>query len=58
MGFLEKQLKREYKSGQVIFKDGDPGQTMFIILEGKVEITKLLGDQKTVLATLDKGSIF
>lgn len=58
MGFLEQQLKREYKSGHVIFKDGDPGQTMFIILEGKVEITKLLGDQKTVLATLDKGSIF
>lgn len=58
MGFLEQQLKREYKSGQVIFKDGDPGQTMFIILEGKVEITKLLGDQKTILATLDKGSIF
>ncbi len=58
MGFLEQQLKREYKPGQVIFKDGDPGQTMFIILEGKVEITKLLGDQKTILATLDKGSIF
>ncbi len=58
MGFLEQQLKRQYKSGELIFKDGDPGQTMFIILEGKVEISKVLGDQKTTLATLDKGSIF
>ncbi len=58
MGFLEQQLKRQYKAGQIIFRDGDPGQTMFIVLEGKVEISKVLGDQKTILATLDKGSIF
>ncbi|MEE9466120.1 MAG: Crp/Fnr family transcriptional regulator [Candidatus Neomarinimicrobiota bacterium] len=58
MGFLEQQLKRQYKPGEVIFKDGDPGQTMFIILEGQIEISKVLGDHKTVLAILDKGSIF
>lgn len=58
MGFLEQQLKRQFKPGAVIFKDGDPGQTMFIILEGQVEISKVLGDHKMVLATLDRGSIF
>jgi CRP-like cAMP-binding protein len=58
MGFLEQQLKKEYKPNEYIFKDGDPGQTMFIIIEGKVEISKILGDHKTALAVLEKGSIF
>jgi len=58
MSFLEQQLKREYKPNEYIFKDGDPGQTMFIIIEGKVEISKILGDHKTALAVLEKGSIF
>lgn len=58
MSFLEQQLKREYKPKEYIFKDADPGQTMFIIIEGKVEISKILGDHKTILAVLEKGSIF
>ncbi len=58
MSFMEERLKRHLKKGEVIFKDGDPGQSMFIILEGQVEISKILGDQKTTLAKLGKGSIF
>ncbi|MCK4578348.1 MAG: Crp/Fnr family transcriptional regulator [Candidatus Marinimicrobia bacterium] len=58
MSFLEQQLRRQYKPGETIFKDGDPGQTMFIILDGRIEISKMIGDQKTVLAVLEKGSIF
>ena len=58
MGFLEQQLKKEFKPNEYIFHDGDPGQTMFIIIEGKVEISKVLGDHKTTLAILEKGSIF
>ncbi len=58
MGFLEQQLKREYKSNEFIFKDGDTGQSMFILIEGKVEISKILGDHKTPLAVLGNGSIF
>ena len=58
MAFIEQQLKRQYKAGDVIFKDGDQGQSMFILLDGDVEISKLLGDHKTILATISKGSIF
>lgn len=55
MSFLEEQAKREFKRGEVIFKDGDPGPSMYIIIEGKVEIFKNIGDHKTVLAVLEKG---
>ena len=58
MSALEQRLKRFFKKGEEIFRDGDTGQTMFIVLEGQVEISKVLGDQRTVLATLEKGSIF
>lgn len=58
MSALEQRLKRYFKKGQEIFRDGDSGQSMFIILKGYVEITKVLGDQKTVLAKLEPGSIF
>jgi len=58
MSFMEERLKRQLKKGEVIFQDGKPGQSMFIVLEGQVEISKLLGDQKTILAKLGTGSIF
>jgi len=58
MGYLEERLKQQVKKGDVIFQDGNSGQSMFIILEGQVEISKMLGDQKTVLAKLGAGSIF
>ena len=58
MGYLEERLKQPVKKGDVIFQDGKSGQSMFIILEGQVEISKILGDQKTILAKLGVGSIF
>ncbi len=58
MAFIEHQLKREFPAGAVIFKDGDAGQSMFILMDGEVEISKVLGDHKSILATIGKGSIF
>jgi CRP/FNR family cyclic AMP-dependent transcriptional regulator len=58
MGFMAEQLKRVLKAGDVVFKDGAAGQSMFIILQGSIEISKILGDQKTVIAELGPGSIF
>lgn len=58
MGFMEERLKREVKKDDLIFRDGESGQSMFIVLEGQVEISKMLGDQKTVLAKLGAGSTF
>jgi C4-dicarboxylate-specific signal transduction histidine kinase len=47
-------LLREFKTGEVIFKQGDPGHELFIIKSGKVEIC--IGNH--VLDTLSAGNIF
>jgi len=45
---------RDFKAGDVIFKQGDTGQELFIIKSGKVEIR--IGNH--VLDTLSSGNIF
>jgi len=48
-----------YKAGRKIFQEGDPGDGLYLIVEGKVQITCLLGqDQRTVLSQLEAGDFF
>ena len=58
MAYLEKQAVRKYKAGEIIFREDNPGSSMFIIKSGIVEISKIINSQKVVLAKLKKGSIF
>ena len=55
-------FKKYEKQGVRIFKDGDKGKSVFVILEGVINITRVsLKDDKekeVVLATLKKGSVF
>src|SRR5205814_9670813 len=45
---------RAYKAGRHIFQEGDPGDGLYLIVEGRVQITCLLGqDQRTVLSRLE-----
>lgn len=50
---------RHYRAGEVIFREGDVGQEMYIIQTGKVKITKTLknGEEKT-LVVLEPGDFF
>ena len=43
---------KNYDNGETIFKDGDIGDSMFIVLEGEISITK--GDKE--IALLEKGA--
>jgi CRP-like cAMP-binding protein len=47
-----------YRDGEHIVKEGDRGETMFIILDGIVQITKLIENQQRVVNTLNKGDFF
>lgn len=42
-----------YSAGQIIFKEGEPGDVMYVIQEGEVEI--LIGDK--VLETVSEGGV-
>jgi CRP-like cAMP-binding protein len=49
----------EFKGSAHIFKEGDPGTSMFIIAEGKVRISKMVpGIGEEALAILERGQYF
>jgi CRP/FNR family cyclic AMP-dependent transcriptional regulator len=56
--YIGERTQRFYKAGGVIFKENDYGASMYIISSGTVEVSTIKNDQKIVLATLGKGSIF
>lgn len=58
MTFLEKKSAREFVEGDIIFKEGDPGSSMFIIKSGRVEVSAIKNEQKIVYAELGRGAIF
>ena len=49
---------KEYMKGDIVFYEGEVGDTMYIIYEGKVKITKKARDVETTLAILEKGDFF
>jgi CRP/FNR family transcriptional regulator, cyclic AMP receptor protein len=49
---------RIYDEGKVIFREGEPGNEMFIIIEGKVKITKSAGNLEKTLMILGNGDFF
>ncbi|TMP98536.1 MAG: cyclic nucleotide-binding domain-containing protein [Verrucomicrobia bacterium] len=48
-----------YHAGRNIFQEGDPGDGLYVIVEGKVQITFLVGqDQRRVLSRLGPGDFY
>ena len=50
--------KRTYLAGDFIFEEGETGGYAYVIDSGSVEIVKLTPDGLTVLATLEKATLF
>jgi len=51
--------ERDLRQGEVIFKEGEVGDTFYMVLEGRIRISKgITGGGEEALAILDKGSYF
>jgi hypothetical protein len=48
----------QFKAGEFVFRESDPGSEMFIIQEGEVEIVKLVHGEERQLALLEEGDFF
>jgi CRP-like cAMP-binding protein len=57
-GSLFEKFGTVFEAGRVIFKEGEPGDTMYIIQKGRVKITKKVDDVNKILMVLGKGDFF
>jgi CRP-like cAMP-binding protein len=46
---------RDFEVGEVLFREGESGDEMFVIQSGRVRITKLVAGEERPLATLGRG---
>ena len=55
---IDKPVSVPVDRGEWIFKEGDPGDGLYLIRSGMVQIIKQSGDSKVTLATLSKDEVF
>jgi CRP/FNR family transcriptional regulator, cyclic AMP receptor protein len=53
-----RMLGRIYKDTEIIIKEGDQGNCMFVVLEGLVEIVKEMNGAEVLLALRGSGEFF
>src|SRR5215470_16665966 len=55
---LFQRFGKEYPTGTVLFREGEPGKEMFVLQSGKIAISKKVRDVEKVLAILGPGEFF
>jgi CRP-like cAMP-binding protein len=58
MSDLFERFGRMYPSGTVLFREGDPGEEMYVIQAGRVQLTRRVRGREAHLATLPPGEFF
>ncbi len=51
---IEVGEERTFAPGDEIFHEGRPADVLWILLDGSIELTRRIGDQTTVVATMDE----
>lgn len=62
----EEDLERLYRmaetvsipAGHLVLQEGDPGDSLYIVLDGELEVTKRHGEQEVLLAVYKAGQFF
>ncbi|MEO0236953.1 MAG: Crp/Fnr family transcriptional regulator [candidate division WOR-3 bacterium] len=52
------KIERLLKDGEVLFREGEIGDEMYLIKSGKIKIVQKIGDEMKVLAVLSEGDFF
>jgi CRP/FNR family cyclic AMP-dependent transcriptional regulator len=55
---LFRRFGREFPRGTVLFREGEPGKEMYVVQQGKVHISKQVGEVEKILSTLGQGEFF
>lgn len=54
----ESELGKVYHDGEIIFREGDDGDRMYVIQTGKVRITKKVQAGNMLISVLESGDVF
>ncbi|MGH2901853.1 MAG: Crp/Fnr family transcriptional regulator, partial [Solirubrobacteraceae bacterium] len=52
------RFARDFAAGAVLFEEGQPGDDMYIVVSGEIEIRRQVGESERVLAVLPAGEFF
>jgi CRP-like cAMP-binding protein len=52
------RFARDFAAGAVLFEEGQPGDYMYVVQSGEVEIRRTVGEVERVLAVLPAGEFF
>ncbi|MBL9015647.1 MAG: Crp/Fnr family transcriptional regulator [Myxococcales bacterium] len=52
------RFARDFPAGTVLFEEGQPGDYMYVVQSGEVEIRRQVGETERVLAVLPTGEFF
>lgn len=55
---VQRHYERVIPAGQVIFERGDPGDVLFVVHSGTVELSRATAESRKVLARLGPGEFF
>ena len=55
---VRRAYERVFEAGSVIFEEGDPGEVLYVIQSGEVELTRLGLTGRQVIARLSTGDFF
>jgi CRP-like cAMP-binding protein len=55
---MSDELGRDYSDGEVVFWEGEEGNTMYVIQRGQVRVTKITGEGDATIAILGPGEVF
>jgi F420-non-reducing hydrogenase small subunit len=58
MSKAEEVFGKVYERDSVVFRQGDPGDSMYVIQSGAVEISQVQDNREVVIALLEKGDFF
>ena len=52
---LFQRFGREFAAGEVLFREGEPGREMYVVQQGRVNISKRVGDVEKILSSFGPG---
>lgn len=50
--------RRTFASGELVFKEGDPGDSLYVVERGRVRIWRGDASHPTILGTVDEQGVF